>query len=52
MPGGLPPAERGGTQPREALLTRVLAAGVPAHRVAELTGEELTTLTTVKAITR
>ncbi|MFE1025758.1 DUF6003 family protein [Streptomyces sp. NPDC058818] len=32
---------------REALLTRALAAGVPAHRVAELTGEELTT---VKAI--
>ncbi|WP_405742064.1 DUF6003 family protein [Streptomyces sp. NBC_00028] len=26
---------------RDALLTRALAAGVPAHRVAELTGEEL-----------
>ncbi|WP_395570441.1 DUF6003 family protein [Streptomyces sp. BK79] len=29
---------------REALLTRALAAGVPAHRIAELTGEELTTV--------
>jgi hypothetical protein len=29
---------------REALLTRALEAGVPAHRVAELTGEELTTV--------
>ncbi|MFG2679716.1 DUF6003 family protein [Streptomyces sp. NPDC048392] len=27
---------------RAALLVRALAAGVPAHRVAELTGEELT----------
>ncbi|MFJ3669733.1 DUF6003 family protein [Streptomyces sp. NPDC090106] len=26
---------------RDALLTRALAAGVPAHRVAELTGEDL-----------
>jgi hypothetical protein len=27
---------------RDALLTRALAAGVPAHRIAELTGEDLT----------
>ncbi|MET7683102.1 DUF6003 family protein [Streptomyces sp. NPDC005423] len=26
---------------RDALLTRALAAGVPAHRIAELTGEDL-----------
>ena len=26
---------------RSALLTRALAAGVPAHRIAELTGEDL-----------
>ncbi|MFF4585604.1 DUF6003 family protein [Streptomyces sp. NPDC001388] len=32
---------------RDALLVRALAAGVPAHRVAELTGEELTV---VKAV--
>ncbi|MEU3979188.1 DUF6003 family protein [Streptomyces sp. NPDC026672] len=32
------------TDGREALLTRALAAGVPAHRVAELTGEDLTTV--------
>ncbi|MDG9688585.1 DUF6003 family protein [Streptomyces mutabilis] len=34
---------------REALLTRALAAGVPAHRIAELTGEELSS---VKAAVR
>ncbi|MCG8967505.1 MULTISPECIES: DUF6003 family protein [Streptomyces] len=34
---------------REALLTRALAAGVPAHRIAELTGEDLTA---VKALAR
>ncbi|MFE0789959.1 DUF6003 family protein [Streptomyces mutabilis] len=34
---------------REALLTRALAAGVPAHRIAELTGEELSS---VKAAAR
>ncbi|MFD3731282.1 DUF6003 family protein [Streptomyces sp. NPDC058632] len=27
---------------RDALLARALAAGVPAHRIAELTGEDLT----------
>ncbi|AIR96406.1 DUF6003 family protein [Streptomyces glaucescens] len=36
------------TDGRNALLTRALAAGVPAHRVAELTGEDLAT---VKAAT-
>ncbi|MEU1042930.1 DUF6003 family protein [Streptomyces sp. NPDC005551] len=35
-------AYRSCTDGRDALLTRALAAGVPAHRVAELTGEELT----------
>ncbi|MGV9288305.1 DUF6003 family protein [Streptomyces sp. NPDC003719] len=34
-------AYRSQTDGREALLTRALAAGVPAHRIAELTGEEL-----------
>ncbi|CAL9352805.1 DUF6003 family protein [Streptomyces griseomycini] len=34
---------------RDALLTRALAAGVPAHRVAELTGEDLAH---VKAVAR
>ncbi|MFI8952491.1 DUF6003 family protein [Streptomyces sp. NPDC053750] len=34
---------------REALLARALAAGVPAHRIAELTGEELSS---VKAAVR
>jgi hypothetical protein len=34
---------------REALLTRALAAGVPAHRIAELAGEDLTA---VKALAR
>ncbi|WP_081238346.1 DUF6003 family protein [Streptomyces viridosporus] len=29
---------------RDTLLTRALAAGVPAHRVAELTGEDLATV--------
>ncbi|ANB10309.1 hypothetical protein SAM40697_6356 [Streptomyces ambofaciens] len=29
---------------REALLVRALAAGVPAHRVAQLTGEDLSTV--------
>ncbi|MFJ8546052.1 DUF6003 family protein [Streptomyces sp. NPDC093586] len=40
-------AYRSCTDGREALLTRALAAGVPAHRVAELTGEDLTA---VKAV--
>ncbi|MER7659931.1 DUF6003 family protein [Streptomyces albidoflavus] len=35
-------AYRSCTEDREGLLRRALAAGVPAHRVAELTGEELT----------
>ncbi|MFI1753679.1 DUF6003 family protein [Streptomyces sp. NPDC020571] len=30
---------------QEALLVRALAAGVPAHRVAELTGEDLAAVT-------
>ncbi|MFF0204298.1 DUF6003 family protein [Streptomyces sp. NPDC005017] len=34
-------AYRSTTDGRDALLTRALAAGVPAHRVAELTGEDL-----------
>ncbi|MGC3001142.1 DUF6003 family protein [Streptomyces sp. G35A] len=34
---------------RDELLTRALAAGVPAHRIAELTGEDLMT---VKAAAR
>lgn len=34
---------------RDGLLTRALAAGVPAHRIAELTGEDLMT---VKAAAR
>jgi hypothetical protein len=34
-------AYRSCTDGRDALLTRALAAGVPAHRVAELTGEDL-----------
>ncbi|MER6347334.1 DUF6003 family protein [Streptomyces sp. NPDC001595] len=34
-------AYRSRVEGREALLTRALAAGVPAHRVAELTGEDL-----------
>ncbi|MCX2925086.1 DUF6003 family protein [Streptomyces sp. NEAU-W12] len=34
---------------RDALLVRALAAGVPAHRIAELTGEDLLT---VKALAR
>ncbi|MGY0071611.1 DUF6003 family protein [Streptomyces sp. QTS137] len=29
---------------RDALLARALAAGVPAHRIAELTGEDLVTV--------
>ncbi|WP_077797126.1 DUF6003 family protein [Streptomyces sp. JHA26] len=33
-------AYRSCTDGREALLTRALAAGVPAHRIAELTGED------------
>ncbi|MEU3526419.1 DUF6003 family protein [Streptomyces sp. NPDC038707] len=37
------------TDGRDALLARALAAGVPAHRVAELTGEDLAT---VQAATR
>ncbi|WDM11122.1 hypothetical protein J3S85_05920 [Streptomyces lavenduligriseus] len=37
------------TDGRDALLARALAAGVPAHRVAELTGEDLAT---VEAATR
>lgn len=40
-------AYRSCTDGRDALLTRALAAGVPARRVAELTGEDLAT---VKAI--
>ncbi|WND32946.1 hypothetical protein RI578_00925 [Streptomyces sp. BB1-1-1] len=32
---------------REALPTRTLAAGVPAYRIAELTGEELTDAKTI-----
>ncbi|MFE9707471.1 DUF6003 family protein [Streptomyces sp. NPDC005930] len=40
-------AYRSRVEGREALLVRALAAGVPAHRVAELTGEDLTA---VKAI--
>ncbi|SDD88898.1 DUF6003 family protein [Streptomyces prasinopilosus] len=34
-------AYRSHTDGREALLVRALAAGVPAHRIAELTGEDL-----------
>ena len=34
-------AYRSQTDGRDALLTRALAAGVPAHRIAELTGEDL-----------
>jgi hypothetical protein len=34
-------AYRSCTDGRDALLTRALAAGVPAHRIAELTGEDL-----------
>ncbi|MEU3414828.1 DUF6003 family protein [Streptomyces sp. NPDC006658] len=37
------------TDGRDVLLARALAAGVPAHRVAELTGEDLAT---VEAVTR
>ncbi|HLL36959.1 MAG TPA: DUF6003 family protein [Streptomyces sp.] len=42
-------AYRSCTDGRDALLARALAAGVPAHRIAELTGEDLAT---VKAFTR
>ncbi|MFI6208145.1 DUF6003 family protein [Streptomyces sp. NPDC051041] len=42
-------AYRSCTDGRDALLTRALAAGVPAHRVAELTGEDLAA---VKAVAR
>ncbi|OKK17249.1 hypothetical protein AMK16_20420 [Streptomyces sp. CB00455] len=42
-------AYRSCTDGRDALLTRALATGVPAHRVAELTGEDLTD---VKAASR
>ncbi|MFD4986568.1 DUF6003 family protein [Streptomyces sp. NPDC058374] len=34
-------AYRSCTEDREGLLRRALGAGIPAHRVAELTGEEL-----------
>ena len=37
-------AYRSSTEGREALLARAVAAGVPAHRIAELTGEDLTTV--------
>ncbi|MEV6805667.1 DUF6003 family protein [Streptomyces sp. NPDC017248] len=37
-------AYRSCTDGRDALLTRALAAGVPAHRVAELTGEDVATI--------
>ncbi|MFI2510879.1 DUF6003 family protein [Streptomyces sp. NPDC018972] len=37
-------AYRSCTNGRDGLLTRALAAGVPAHRIAELTGEDLTTV--------
>ncbi|MEU2995791.1 DUF6003 family protein [Streptomyces griseoincarnatus] len=35
-------AYRSCAEGREALLARAVAAGVPAHRIAELTGEDLT----------
>ncbi|KUN88888.1 hypothetical protein AQJ66_05310 [Streptomyces bungoensis] len=37
-------AYRDCTDGRDELLTRALAAGVPAHRIAELTGEDLGTV--------
>ncbi|CAM5264758.1 putative protein OS=Streptomyces tendae OX=1932 GN=F3L20_20215 PE=4 SV=1 [Streptomyces tendae] len=40
-------AYRSRVEGREALLVRALAVGVPAHRIAELTGEDLTTVTAI-----
>ncbi len=37
-------AYRSCAEGREALLARAVAGGVPAHRIAELTGEDLTTV--------
>ncbi|MEU6537172.1 DUF6003 family protein [Streptomyces sp. NPDC047000] len=42
-------AYRSSTGGRDALLTRALASGLPAHRIAELTGEDLAV---IKAVTR